>query len=207
MKKIIVAGVVGFLSLALAGSCFAESYFAGNVGFVSVSDAAVTDSGLATAGITNAEFSFDNGVGLSLAVGSRISDVIRAEGEFSYRKNDMDTLSANYMGMPGSIPVNGEIESMTLMGNFFADIDTNSAVTPFIGAGIGFSKVDGELEGDSEDDTVFAYQLILGTGFKVNDVTNIDVSYRYFATADPEFDGTEVEYATHNFMAGVRLTF
>ena len=33
------------------------------------------------------------------------------------------------------------------------------------------------------------------------------IKYRYFATSDPEFDGTEVEYASHNIYAGIRLNF
>lgn len=207
MKKVLVCGVVMLSSLALSSSCFAGAYFAGNIGIVAVEDAGITDPLLTAEGLSNVEASFDNGVGLSLAAGSTITDVIRAEAEFSYRKNDLDSISATYLGTSATIPVNGEVESMTLMGNVFADIKTNSIVTPFVGLGVGYSRVDMELEGESEDDMVFAYQLILGTGFKINDATTIDVSYRYFATADPDFDGTEAEYATHNFMAGVRINF
>ena len=207
MKKIFVAGLFGMSALVVSTSCFAGAYFAGNVGMVSVSDAAVTDSEATALGLSNVEISFDNGVGLSLAAGSSVSDVVRLEGEFSYRKNDMDTISASMGGASATLPINGEIESMALMGNIFADINTSSAITPFLGLGIGFSKLDAEIEGDSEDDTVFAYQFILGAGFKVNDSTAIDLSYRYFATADPDFNGTEIEYATHNFMAGVRVNF
>jgi opacity protein-like surface antigen len=38
-------------------------------------------------------------------------------------------------------------------------------------------------------------------------VTTLDLQYRYFATADPDFDGTEAEYQTHNFFAGLRFDF
>jgi opacity protein-like surface antigen len=206
MKKVLIIMLVSFFSLGIASNCFADSYFAGNFGFVSVEDAGLNNPAFTAVGITGTEISFDNGIGLSLAVGSKV-DSLRYEGEFSYRTNDMDTISANDMGTPVSIPVNGDITAMTLMGNIYGDINTDSAVTPFIGIGLGFSKLDGDLEGDSENDTVFAYQLILGTGFKVNDTTNIDVSYRYFATADAEFDGTEIEYATHNIMVGARFSF
>lgn len=119
----------------------------------------------------------------------------------------MDELSATIAGVSGSGSASGEIESMALMGNVIKDFNTESALIPFLGIGLGFSKVDLETEGYSEDDTVFAYQLILGTGIKVAETTSIDLSYRYFATADPDFDGTEVEYATHNFMIGARFDF
>jgi opacity protein-like surface antigen len=208
MKKVLVAGLFGLLSLAVASSCFAGTYFAGNIGIVAVSDAAITSPEWTATGWTDAEISFDNGVGLSLAVGSTISDIVRAEGEFSYRKNDLDSLSYNDSGVPVTNPISGdEGKAMSLMGNVFVDIKNDSAITPFLGLGLGFAKIELEAGGESKDDTVFAYQIILGTGFKVNDSTSIDVSYRYFATADPDFDGTEIEFATHNFMAGVRLSF
>jgi opacity protein-like surface antigen len=207
MKKLLVLGVFGISSLVLAGTCFAASpYFSGNFGFVSVSDADLTNAEFAGLGISNVEISFDNGVGLSLAAGAD-TGVVRVEGEFSYRKNDMDDLSASFGGVSDSTPLSGEIESMALMGNVIKDFNTDSVLTPFLGLGLGFTKLDAEIEGDSEDDTVFAYQLILGTGINVSETTSIDLSYRYFAAADPDFDGTELEYGTHNFMIGARFDF
>ncbi len=44
-------------------------------------------------------------------------------------------------------------------------------------------------------------------GYDVSDTVTIDFGYRYYATADPDFDGVEVEYSGHNFLAGVRLAF
>jgi opacity protein-like surface antigen len=205
MKIFLIVMLVSVLSLGVVSNCFAGSYFAGNLSFVSVADADVNDPDLAAAGLVGVEISFDSGIGFSLAAGSE-TDILRYEGEFSYRKNDMDEISCSNC-VPSSLPINGEVESMSLMANIYKDIDTNSAVTPFIGLGLGFSKFDAEIEGDSEDDTVFAYQLILGTGFKVNDTTNIDVSYRYFASADLDFAGTEISSATHNFMVGARVSF
>jgi opacity protein-like surface antigen len=57
----------------------------------------------------------------------------------------------------------------------------------------------------SEDDTVFAYQAIAGIGFPLTHVTTLDLHYRYFATADADFDDFEGEYETHNFFAGNQL--
>lgn len=71
MKKLLVLGMFGISSLALASTCFAGSpYFSGNFGFVSVSDADVTNAEFAGSGTSNVEISFDNGVGLSLAAGA-----------------------------------------------------------------------------------------------------------------------------------------
>ena len=57
------------------------------------------------------------------------------------------------------------------------------------------------------DDTVFAWQVGAGIGYALTPQLTFDLKYRYFATSDPEFDGTEVEYASHNVYAGIRLHF
>jgi OmpA-OmpF porin, OOP family len=207
MKKMIFAGIFVLLFSVLTSNCFAAPYLSGNIGFVSVEDASVTDPNLSALGLMGVKFSLDSSAVFSLAAGSEIADGIRIEAEFSYRNNDIDSISASDGFTSASIPVNGEIKAISLMANLIKDINTNSIITPFLGLGIGFSKIDAELEGDSEDDTVFAYQAIVGAGFKVNETTSIDVSYRYFATTDPDLDGTKIDYATHNFMAGVRFSF
>jgi opacity protein-like surface antigen len=189
MKKLLLSSVIVLSSVFAVSTCFAKGYISGNIGAVMVEDTDLSPGG---------EVSFDTGYGVALAAGADTGPV-RIEGEFSYRINDMDEFSGG--------PVNGEIESMSLLGNVIFDIGTNSPFTPFIGAGMGFSNVDMELEGGSDDDTVFAYQFIAGMGFKVSEVTSIDISYRYFATDDQEFGGIESEYATHNLFAGVRFSF
>ena len=59
---------------------------------------------------------------------------------------------------------------------------------------------------------MFAYQLILGVSFASVETLSVetlsvDLQYRYFATDDPEFDGVDAEYSTHNFMIGLRQSF
>jgi opacity protein-like surface antigen len=205
MKKLFVLLLVGFFSLGLAKASWAAAYFAGNLGMVSVEDSDISDPELDAMGFIGGELSFDTGVGISAASGVA-TDILRVEGELSYRKNDLDEISFSNT-IPASLSINGEVEAISLLANVYKDIDTNTMITPFIGLGVGFSRLDGEIEGISEDDMVFAYQLILGAGFEVSESTSIDVSYRYFATADPDFNGTELEYASHNVMLGVRFGF
>ena len=54
---------------------------------------------------------------------------------------------------------------------------------------------------------MFAWQVGAGIGYALTPQLTFDLKYRYFATSDPEFDGTEVEYASHNVYAGIRLHF
>ena len=205
MKKLLMFGLASVLVMGTGTTCLAGPYFNGNIAAVIGHDSDWTDSfGVA------AEVATDTGYGLSLAIGNDMTDV-RLEVELAYRANDLDEVS-----IPGAptVPIEGDVSSTALMGNVYWDLNTSTAVTPFIGAGIGVANVDGEIDSvfgipvnESGDDTVFAYQLALGVAFKVSEAAKIDLSYRYFATSDADLDGMEIEYETSNIMVGFRTNF
>ena len=58
-----------------------------------------------------------------------------------------------------------------------------------------------------DDDIVFAYQLGAGIGYGISENLTIQAGYRYFATADPDFSGTEAEVASHDIYLGMRFYF
>jgi opacity protein-like surface antigen len=188
----------------------AQMYVSGNIGAVVVSDADVSFEG-----ITFGEFSFDTGFGITGGIGHAYGNNLRSEVELSYRTNDLDTIkfTGPFAGF-GSLPLNGDVSALSLMLNGYYDFTTAGVLTPFIGAGLGFSRVSvdsGTLEVD-DSDTVFAYQLALGGSFTINPQLNLVVQYRFFGTSDPSFtdndgDRFKTEYMTHNFLAGLRYSF
>ena len=191
MKKIFAVGLaMALMTGGVVSSVSAAPYVSGDFGLVSVSDSTLS-------GNTSGEMSMDPGFGFLAAIGNNF-DGLRAEAEFAYRTNDLDEVS--------NVSVNGDISSMAVMGNLLVDLPLSESVRPFLGAGIGLANVEIDSNGSS-DDTVFAYQAIAGIGFPLTHVTTLDFQYRYFATADPDFDGTEAEYDTHNFFAGLRFDF
>ncbi len=107
----------------------------------------------------------------------------------------------------------GIISLVTLNGYY--DFVNESAFTRFISAGLGCAKVEvndfnipgSGLPSENDDDTVFAYQIGADVAYAVSEKVSLDVKYRYFATSDPDFDGTEVEYSSHNIYAGIRVNF
>ena len=102
----------------------------------------------------------------------------------------------------------GDFVSSSLMFNGFVDLIPNGQICPFVGAGIGFANVEGDIDYyGSEDDNVFAYQFAAGMAFAVTQNIKFDLQYRYFATEDPEFYSLEAEYDTHNIMVGMRTSF
>jgi opacity protein-like surface antigen len=206
MKKLVLCVFSGLIVFSFSTIAYAEGlYFSGNIGVALLTDADVTEPGF------NAELESDTGVALGIAVGYAYSNNIRAEIEFAYQTNDADTLDA--FGV--ELDATGDTTNYAGLLNLYYDFVNDSSFIPFITAGIGYAKVelnDFNLSGSgmpniNEDDEVFAYQVGAGVGYVVSEKIILDFKYRYFGTDDPEFDVTEVEYASHNFYVGIRASF
>ncbi len=173
-----------------------------------------TDISFGTPQITNgyvyylydsATIEYDTGYGVEVAIGKK-KEQFRVESEIGYRKADMDTIEV--LGSQRNLSNGSELTTTSLMLNGYYDIATNTAWTPYIGAGLGFAKHQFEFEGESDDDTVFAYQLILGVAYSFNDNISLDCAYRYFGTADADFFWAgEADYGSHNITFGLRIKF
>ncbi|MBV5329719.1 MAG: porin family protein [Chlorobium sp.] len=205
-KLTIIAGSWIFLAAsAVHAAPNAPYYFGAGIGLSSLRDATLSESGVPFS--IDAEFSA--GFGLSAALGYDF-DFARMDLELGYKKNDINNFSA--FGI--SVPASGDVTSKSVMMNFYHDFTTSdSRWSPFLGAGLGVTRLNvdnatiiGFPLGEASD-TVFAWQLMAGIGYKVANNTIIDLSYRYFATTAPDFDGMKAEYNSHNVMVGLRFLF
>jgi len=209
MKKNLLITFVCVLAFFFSAPvCSAEGlYVSGNLGFAMASDSDLTDS--TVPGITvNTEF--DTGLAFGAALGYNFSR-FRVEGEISYQKNDVDKIEAQGVFLDAT----GNARALSFLINGYYDFKNRSAFTPYISAGLGFAQVEfNDLDisglgfsGSSDEDTVFAYQIGIGVGYAVTEKVTIDVKYRYFGTEDSEYDTTEAEFASNNFLFGVRINF
>jgi len=193
-----------FTLLLLSSVAFGApgKYVSGNLGIGFLTDSDISDpSGTVTA-------EFDLGYALGVAAGYNFG-TFRVEGELGYQKNDFDKVSLGALSGNAS----GDVTSTSFLLNGYYDFVNSSPFTPYISAGIGFTKLEandfavlGTPVGDA-DDKVLAYQLGVGVGYAINEKVTIDLKYRYFAAYDPEFDGTEYEYESHNIFLGLRYNF
>jgi outer membrane protein OmpA-like peptidoglycan-associated protein len=131
----------------------------------------------------------------------------------AYRHAQADDVTGVNSGLTG-----GGIHNLAFMGNVLYDIDTGTRITPYVGAGIGTSIVDGDkqrtingatLDGDR---VAFAYQGIAGASLALDGGWAFTADYRYFATPDVKFKTNtgvraETENSSHNLMIGIRYTF
>jgi OOP family OmpA-OmpF porin len=168
-------------------------------------DADVSGAGIST------ETEFDNGWAGLGTIGYGFGNGLRLEFELGYRDNDID----NVRGVTGA---SGSVNVWSGMINALYDVPTGWAITPYVGAGIGYARVKADnvaVSGTAimdDSDNVFAYQGILGAAYALTQNLKLGLDYRYFATLDPEFStsvGTTVdsEYAAHTVMLGLRWEF
>ncbi len=176
------------------------------LGFAAVADADVSDSWLGTNGTLTADF----GYGIGLAVGHEWGNSLRADVEVVYRTSDLDKITTGGFGLAGSSTLTGSVSSLGVLVNGYYDFDLDWPVDPYVGAGLGFARVEVDsatLPKSAGADTVLAYQLATGFKYPVGERAALRFGYKFFATADPTIDDTESEYMTHNIEFGLVFDF
>ena len=124
-------------------------------------------------------------------------------------------------GARGLAAGEGDMKTLTLMANGIYALD-QGGIQSYIGAGVGIARhkftyknmaiaAGGEVVagniGESDNDTVFAYQAMAGVEFPVTERVDGRLGYRYFRTADADIEGDDIGYAMHNFEAGLIMRF
>jgi outer membrane protein OmpA-like peptidoglycan-associated protein len=149
--------------------------------------------------------SFDTGIATFGSVGWGFGNGLRAEGEFSYRWNDVNKVKGfGALGTSGAlVNLGGEQQSYGLMFNLLYDFEIPGApwVVPYIGAGLGMAwtqvgstrsrSIPANISIDTNGDTQynFAYQAMVGAAFPIDSVPGLAVTtdFRFFGTPVNKF--------------------
>lgn len=208
-----IRGILLGTALAIAlptAAMAAEGFYVGAAGGVNwTRDADFND--LVAGASTKADYKVGGVVGLSAGYASAMG--LRGEVEVDWRwRNKTDGFS----NLAPGATMSGKTSSWAFMGNVLYDINTGTAITPYIGVGAGIARVKSEVSSNfgyrfSDSDVVFAYQGIVGAAYNVTNNIAITADYRYFGTAKPKYDGpfgtVESEYRNHTVMVGLRYSF
>lgn len=184
---------------------------------------------------------FDRGDAFTLALGKRYG-AWRYELEYSQTSSDVDShqgVNAAGIGLDaidvgvlisgnvgdvgattGAIVADGrgEIETSTLMVSANYDWEIEGPLTPFVGIGVGYSKVDVNYEPSGieiidDDDSVFVYQLMAGASYDIQHNLSAVLTIRYRDGSDAEVDATlipaefEIENSSLIYDLGLRYWF
>jgi opacity protein-like surface antigen len=224
MKKFIF---VSFFTLLLVFSSSAYSaeegwYMRGNIGLALLNNAdgtALSEADIEAligedvpAGTTYAvNLEFDPGFFINFAPGYDFGD-FRLESEFAYQVNNVSKINESLV-IPGvgststSMEVGGDVTNLSLLFNGYYDFLKGSAVRPYITGGIGVARVNAQVEGDEDTDSVFAYQVGVGLSYNMSENVALDFGYRYFATSDIDVFGLELSNSSHSILLGARYNF
>ncbi|NTW55569.1 MAG: porin family protein [Chlorobiaceae bacterium] len=192
MKKLLLSLLAAGLFTAPSIAHAAASPYvsiSGGVGFMTNSD---------VSGVPNI-VTYKTGYLVNGAIGLK-NDFYRLEAEVGYHRNTVETWNG------GSPWVDEYVSIWSFMANGYLDYEMkDSGISPYIMGGIGYASVKNGWASGSDSDGAFAWQIGAGLGIKAADKVNIDIGYRYFATADVELYGDMVSIGSHNILAGVRI--
>lgn len=171
------------------------------------------------------------GFGFTAAVGYGSTPGFRGEVEFGWRNAGLSKLKAgNVQGTfggipidvsaPGSLSVNGNIDTMSLMANGIYGFEVWK-LRPYVGAGLGMARHKVTFDSQnfmiggaeytfpkvSEDDYVIAWQAMAGIEHPFSETMTLRTGYRYFGTSRADLKGIKASYGSHNFEAGVLFRF
>ncbi len=132
-----------------------------------------------------------------LGLGYAFQNGFRLEGELSHRYNEF--------GEDDGL-LDGDVHAWGAMLNGYYDFNRGGDVQPYVGVGVGGARLGVSAAGGpfgawSDEDTVFAYQAMVGIAFNLTEQLGLDVGYRYFAAPDAEFDGDTANFTAAAFEA------
>ncbi|MBC7770545.1 MAG: OmpA family protein [Phycisphaerales bacterium] len=142
-----------------------------------------------------------------LGLGYAFSNGFRAEGELGHRFNQLEPI-------PGDLD-DGNTHAWSAMANLFYDFNRGGGLEPYLGVGVGAARINGQavdapatFEGE---DTVVAYQAMIGVAMSITEQLDLDVGFRHFVAEDIEWDeGTVVgssDYEHQAVTVGLRYQF
>ena len=153
---------------------------------------------------------WDTGWAGSASVGYDFGNHWRAEFEVTYRHNDVDSICNG-----GGCSSSWEVWELSQMVNVLYDLHLGGNWSGALGAGIGGNLVNlnPKAFGASDDDYVFAGQLIAQLAYQLSDRWQLYADYHFMLMSDPEprvpfFSAgqtAEFEKDEHSLMIGIRF--
>jgi len=154
-------------------------------------------------------FNYKTGFGGGALVGYDFGS-FRLQGDVIYRRNKVESETLDGADEPFD---SAATASTAVMLSALYDIDTGTAFTPYLGAGVGGAKVKVDYDGTSDSQWSFAYQGVAGVNYDITSNLLIGTEYRYFATPNQDDFGVDggnqssFETNSHSFFVGLTYKF
>jgi len=172
-------GCALLLVASLGSSVYANDYYVKATGGINKPDADMNNGN---------SIGFDNGGIFNLSIGKKFN-AFDVELEYSYGTHDWENKTTN---------VKGEGKEKGIFINGYYNLNLDSKVTPYIGAGIGRLKYN---DGYSSE-TKKSYQGMIGAAYAINEKVDLNVEYRY-----RKADYSTMDLSSDNYIAGIKYKF
>lgn len=164
------------------------------------------------------DISFSDGLGLSLAFGYEFETApFQVSVEYSFRNNDIDQITGGGFGGGDVLDADGTVKTHALMFNALFDLEfTGTPFSWYAGGGIGIAFSEADLDAvsgvdiiadSSGDDSSFAYQLMTGLEYQIDENFTIFGGFRFFDAGSNSFEFAEFEIDSLNYELGLRYYF
>ena len=181
-------------------------YFSAGVGTTSINDL----EGKLSSTITNTT-EVDNGLKYSAGIGY---DFGKFRAELNYRKDALDPskFSTTVSGTKTAYSVKGDVNATTIATNIFYDFENDSKFTPYVGAGVGATKVELDpfvIDGDDADvdDMQTSYNINLGISYEMSQSSDVFIQADYLTVSDMKLGDSEMDdIKTYAVSAGIRYS-
>jgi len=173
-----------------------------------------TDLGPSSSGYAWGDSTLEHDWSQHLGLGYAFSNGFRLEGELGHRFNQIEPTP--------TIDAGGDIHAWSAMANLFYDFNRGGQLEPYIGVGVGAARINltafdhlppPTFTADGED-TVLAYQGLVGFAVGLGEQWDLDVGYRYFVADSAEYDSRQVgtftgesDYEHQALTVGLRYQF
>ncbi|MBR7159253.1 MAG: porin family protein [Alphaproteobacteria bacterium] len=123
---------------------------------------------------------------------------IRTELEYTYR----DEFSGH-----AADDLKVKFQSQALFVNVYYDLPVTWAVQPYVNAGLGYSRIEGKLNGLKKKKNKIGWNLGVGAAYNLTQSLAMDVGYRYVNLGKYNYEGNKADLYNHEFYAGIRYSF
>lgn len=123
----------------------------------------------------------------------------------------------------GNVQLKNRMKSQSLMANVYYDFNTGTRFTPYVGAGLGYAHLKNEVgivdHEDNDNYSIskskgnFAWNVSVGTSYKMDNNLSLDVSYRFTDYGKVKFNASEnnisatAKLRSNELNFGVRYQF
>ena len=150
--------------------------------------------------INDDQFGYRFAAGVMVPLCGGLAESVRAEFEYGLLNKTHNVVYSNTV----------QSQLQTAFANFYYDLDTGTSVTPYVGVGLGYARIEEANNGVKSHEDNFAYNV--GAGVSINLTYNMDVEVGYRFTdygkikdRNPSYD--KRSYDSQEVLLGLRYTF